>query len=491
MNESEKTEKQEFLIKFSKSNSITAFRKLCSKILKKSRCIFLDAEYRPIKRSEEYNHFKLGRYLASLKKPDLLREYMIFKCVCNKICLSFPIIQGSSVYGYVLFMHLNKGPKKTAIDAARICMSLALKEFQKEQELNKLYETIRPRAIALSTIHTIHRLLSSTLDMNELIERIARLTLQVMRSRYCSIMLLDESKKYLIPKAVINQDREIPKQDPQYKKIKLGVKQEGRVAKTGKVVLSRNLVCVPLVEEDIIGVICARDKTNDASFDKFELEILITLAEQAVIAIKNAQMYEEQEKMAYGSIKTLAALLDSKSPNTFTHSDQFVKIVLAIAEEMRLPREDIISLHYSALLPDTGKFSIPDEILKKPGNLSSGEYDIIKKQHSESLKIIEHMEFLKPAMPIIKHHHERYDGKGYPDGLKGTDIPVGARIMAVANAFEAMISARPYKGKKISISQAIKEIDKNKGTQFDPESVTAFIEVTKKPEFKNMLRSSV
>ena len=489
MNESEKIEKQEFLIKFSKSCSITAYIKLCSKVIKKSRCEFLDAEYRPVKYSSECSHLKLGKNLATLKS-SLSREYMIFKCSCNKICLSFPIIQGSSVYGHVLFIHLDREPKKAAIDATKICMDLALKEFQKEQELNKLYETIRPRAIALSTIHTIHRLLSSTLNMDELIERIARLTLQVMRSRHCSIMLLDESKKYLIPKAVINLDKEISKLGPLYKKIRLGAKLEGRVAKTGKAVLSRNSVCVPLVEEDIIGVISARDKTNDAPFDKFELEILITLAEQAVIAVKNAQMYEEQEKMAYGSIKTLAALLDAKSPNTFTHSDKFVQMVLAIAEEMKLSREDIVNLHYSALLPDTGKFSIPDEILKKPGILSNGEYDIIKRQHLESLKIIEHLEFLKPAMPIIRHHHEKYDGTGYPNGLKGSQIPIGARIMAVANAFEAMISVRPYKGKKISASQAIKEIEKNKGTQFDPEVVGAFTEVAKKPEFENILGAS-
>lgn len=486
MNESEKKEKQDFFIKFSKSGSVGIFKKLCSKALKKSGCTFLDTEYRPLNSSRECSHLKIGKYLARFKFSSL-KEYMVFKCDCNKPCLSFPVMQGSSVYGHALFTHLDREPNKKTMDIVRICMELALKEFQKEQELNKLYETIRPRAIALSTIHTIHRLLSSTLNMDELIERIARLTLQVMRSKHCSIMLMDESKEYLIPKAVIDLDKEIPRTGTLYKKIKIGVRQEGRVAGTGKSVLLRNSVCVPLVEEDIIGVISARDKINGEPFDKFELEILITLAEQAVIAIKNAQMYEEQEKMAYGSIKTLAALLDSKSPNTFTHSDQFVKMVLAIAEEMKLSREDIASLHYAALLPDTGRFSIPDEILKKPGNLSRREYAIIKKQHMESLKIIEHMEFLKPAIPIIKHHHERYDGTGYPDGLKRGNIPVGARIMAVATAFEAMISARPYKGKRISIHQAIKEIDDNKGGQFDPEVVRAFVRIAKKPEFKNML----
>jgi len=481
----DRKEKYDFLIKFSKSSSISYFRKICMKALKKGRCAFLDSEYRPVKYGGEYRHLKLGKYLSMMNSSPL-REYMAFKCSCNKVCLSFPIVQGSSVYGHALFIHLEKEPKKSAMDIVRISMDISLKEFQKEQELNKLYETIRPRAIALSTIHTIHRLLSSTLDMDELIERIARLTLQVMRSRHCSIMLLDESKKFLMPKAVINLDKDILRTDPQYRKIRLGSRIEGRVAKTGKTSLLKKSVCVPLVEEDIIGVISARDKTNDAPFDRFELEILITLAEQAVIAIKNAQMYEEQERMAYGSIKTLAALLDSKSPNTFTHSDQFIKTVLAIAEEMKLPREEVISLHYAALLPDTGKFSVPDEILKKPGSLSSREYAVIKKQHLESIKIIEHMEFLKPAIPIIKHHHERFDGKGYPDGLKGNQIPLGARIMAVANAFEAMISARPYKGKKISASQAIREIVKNKGTQFDPQTVDAFVKIAGKPEFKDM-----
>jgi response regulator RpfG family c-di-GMP phosphodiesterase len=141
-------------------------------------------------------------------------------------------------------------------------------------------------------------------------------------------------------------------------------------------------------------------------------------------------------------------------------------------------------------LPDTGRYSIPDEILRKPGNLSNREYAIIKKQHMESLKIIEHMEFLKSAMPIIRHHHERYDGTGYPNGLKGSKIPVGARVMAVATAFEAMVSARPYKGRKIGVSQAIKEIENNKGSQFDPEVVRAFMEIAKNPEFKNISGAS-
>ena len=486
MNEFNKQEeKDNFLLKFCSSDIFLSLDNLFPEITgKKMQRLFFDSKLRSIRRGKE------SLYISSFikeKKIKLSKKIQTFSCPCSKFCLSIPVIQGDNLYGYILLLYLKREPDKKNVMFIKVFIDISLKEFQKEQELNKLYDTIRPRAIALSTIHTIHRLLTSTLDMDELIERIARLTLQVMRAGHCSIMLLDDSKNYLINKAVIDLKNNTGKGwHKKRRKIKICLNAVGRVAKTGKADLSHNAIYVPLVEEDIIGVICARNKINGASFDKFDLEILVTLAEQAVIAIKNAQLYEEQEKMAYGSIRSLSALLDAKSPHTYTHSEQFVKIVLAIAEKMGLSRGEIRDLRYAALLPDTGKFSIPDEILKKQGGLSSEEYNIVKKRHLESLKILEPLEFLKPAMPIIIHHHERYDGTGYPDGLKGRDIPIGARIMAVADTFEAMVSSRPYKDSKVSISQAIKEIRNNRESQFDPEVVDAFISISQEPQFKEL-----
>ncbi|MFA4992237.1 MAG: GAF domain-containing protein, partial [Candidatus Omnitrophota bacterium] len=313
------SEKKEFLIKFSRSGGIAALKNVCHDLIDAEECGFLDSKGAPIEKTK--------RHIRLSKKSGFV------KCSCGKMCLLLPVAQGDNTYGYALLSHLKQEPQEKIVELLKSFIDLALKEFQKEQELATLYDTIRPRAIALSTIHTIHRLLSSTLNMDELIERIARLTLQVMRSKHCSIMLLDDSKKYLMPKAIIDLENNTGNGFKKYRRIRVGNHVEGKVAKTGKAYLSRNLICVPLIEEDIIGVISARDKTSSAAFDKFEMEILATLAEQAVIAIKNAQMYEEQEKMAYGSIKSLAALLDTKSPNTYTHSDQFVRIVIAIAEE--------------------------------------------------------------------------------------------------------------------------------------------------------------
>ncbi|MFH1782398.1 MAG: HD domain-containing phosphohydrolase [Candidatus Omnitrophota bacterium] len=483
MKESNKKEKREFLINFCNSSSMQSFKEMLSDVIKKNRgCQYFDPELNPLGRKKDYGRGLLKIVEGLRSNPP--KGVKLLKDKRNRLYLVSPVAQGDTVYGYVAMCDLKRKLEPNEISFMKIYMELALKEFQKEQELKKVYSTIRPRAIALSTIHTIHRLLSSTLDMNELIERIARLTSQVMRVKECSIMLLEGSKKRLISKAMINIENHIGVNKNKPKRIKLGSGIEGKVAKTGKIHMSRSLLCIPLVEEDIIGVITVKHKINERPLNEFDLEILLTLGEQAVIAIINAQLYEEQERMAYGSIKSLSIILDAKSPNTFTHSERFVKIVMAIAEEMHLRREDVRNLRYAALLPDTGKFSIPDEILKKQGGLSRKEYNIIKKQHLESLKILEPLEFLKPSIPIIRYHHERYDGAGYPSGLKGKEIPIGARIMAVAESFEAMLSLRPYKNYKISITQAMKEIRQNSGKQFDPEVVEAFLSLTNKPVFK-------
>jgi len=334
MNGFSKKEKKEFLLKFFSSSSVLSLGNVFSETIgEKVKSIYFDAECNPLRYNKRERQC-IVNFLKEIKSAPIQKIH-IFKCLCNKICLVIPVVQGDNLYGYIFSLHLDRRPEKKDIVFMKLFIALSLKEFQKEQELTKLYDTIRPRAIALSTIHTIHRLLSSTLDMNELIERIARLTLQVMRAKHCFIMLLDDTRHYLIPKSFISLENNIGRSSKRHRKIKIGNTGVGKVAKTGKTILSRNSICLPLVEEDIVGVLCAKNKINNTPFNRFDIEILLTLAEQAVIAIKNAQLYEEQEKRAYGSIKSLAALLDAKSPHTYTHSEQFVKIVLAIAEEMR------------------------------------------------------------------------------------------------------------------------------------------------------------
>jgi len=153
---------------------------------------------------------------------------------------------------------------------------------------------------------------------------------------------------------------------------------------------------------------------------------------------------------------------------------------------MHLDEKKIESLKFASLLHDTGKVDIPLEILTKTTKLTTKEYNITKKHPLKGAQILRPLQILKPVIPIIMHHHERYNGTGYPSRLKKGQIPEGARIMAVADAFEAMVYGRPYR-ERMAIPSAVKEIKKKSGTQFDPRVVDAFLKVVKTINTKNYL----
>lgn len=345
--------------------------------------------------------------------------------------------------------------------------------FEPQQELNEKVEAL---SRALSTVHTVHRLLGSTLNLDELLPRVARLCLQVLRSNFCAIYLLDPSRKYLLNRTTIDVTR--PKRTG-HTRIRLGKGNEGEVAKTGNALFRKNHLCIPLMDEDLLGVLSVRDKQDGKPYTLFDREILMTLAEQAVIALKNATLFEDQERLTMDSIRCLAALLDSRAPLRRRSSGFIVKVALGIAEEMALSRDQIRILQYAALLHDAGKFAIPEHILSKPSKLTAPEYQMIRQAPMASAEILKPIAALEPVIPLILYHNERYDGKGYPKGLAGEAIPLGARILAVAKAFEAMTTQRPYR-RRMGISQAIREIKKHQRKQFDPQVVKAFLRFCRK-----------
>lgn len=424
--------------------------------------------------------------LECLKRAESSKQLSYFKYKSNTSGICFPISQGDRLYGFIVVCNIKKDLNADMLNLFSCYTDTVLKEIQRELELNKLYDTIRPRAIALSTIHTVHRLISSTLELDELIPRIARLSMQVLRARRCSIMLIDSKRKMLMPKANID----VKRRHIRLKKQKIGVGIEGIVATTAKSILKNYIIAVPLIDQDVIGVITVERRLDNRPFSIFDQEILTTLAEQAVVAIRNAQIYEEQEKITIGTIKSLASILDSKIPYAYPHTTSFVDLVLAVAEELELPKEELKHLHYASLLHDAGKITIPDRIFKKPTKLTGKEYGIIKKHPSISVRIIKPLEVLKPALPIIIAHHERYDGTGYPKGLRADKIPIGARIMAVVDAFEAMICKRPYR-KAMSFEEAVIEIKQNSGTQFDPKVVDAFLRLVKRGVVRRLLKGCI
>jgi len=336
--------------------------------------------------------------------------------------------------------------------------------------------------ILISSIHSIYRLVNSTFEVKDMVNRLAKLICQIFNVKYCLVLLLDPSKKYSAFKCLVSYKKRYLID----KKTKITNRLEKKIIKTLTAVRKNNLLALPLICEDIMGIIIIKRGKNDSPFEKFDQDVLMTIVEQAMIGIKNLQLYEDQQKIIFGSIRSLVTLLDMRVPQEYTHSPYFSRLVTAIANQMNLDEKQVESLKYASLLHDAGKADIPLQILTKTSKLTAKEYKIIKRHPVKGAQILRPMQILKPVIQIIMHHHEKFNGTGYPSKLKKGQIPQGARIMAVADAFEAMVYGRPYR-ERMDINSAIKEIKKKSGSQFDPKVVEAFLRIPKKMIFKKYL----
>ncbi len=195
-----------------------------------------------------------------------------------------------------------------------------------------------------------------------------------------------------------------------------------------------------------------------------------------ILARRSFELYTKMRIVYLETIRALAAAIDAKDPYTKGHSERVAETSVALAQELNLSDRDIENIEYTALLHDIGKIGIADNILGKDSKLTNKEFGKIKEHTVIGAKIIEPVDFLKNSYKAIYHHHEKYNGKGYPDGLKSEDIPLSARIIAVADAYDAMGSDRPYR-KKLNHNKILRELKEQSGKQFDPEVVKVLISV--------------
>jgi len=195
-----------------------------------------------------------------------------------------------------------------------------------------------------------------------------------------------------------------------------------------------------------------------------------------LVARHSFQLYIEMRDVYISTIRSLVNALEARDQYTFGHSERVARYAVAIGKKLKLPEDQIELLEYVGLLHDIGKIGIRDAILNKPGRFKVEEHQEMRRHAELGADLISGVRMLGRGAGWVRHHHERYDGSGYPDGLKGEEIPLGARIVAVADAYDAMTSSRPYKETK-DRKAAIEELRRCSGTQFDPQCVEAFIEV--------------
>src|SRR3989338_7593148 len=311
-------------------------------------------------------------FLRVLDRVRVTKQPQMLMCPIDRPAVVIPVVQDHHVTGYVASCHADQAVSAVSLEMAAAAVDSAVRELERERELTNLYESIQPRCVALSTIHTIHRLISSTLDFNELVPRLARLCVQVMRAHRCSIWLLDETRRTLLPAAVVDQRTK----QPVARWLRIGQGIAGREAPEDQACLRDRLLAGPLMDQDCMGVIMVEAKQHGPPFTAFDQEILTTLAEQAVVAIANARLYAQQEKVALGTIKSLAAILDTMDGNTphgRSHTRLLADVALALADALGVKPEDRRSLQYAALLHDAGRVAVPAETLLKPTRLPGQE----------------------------------------------------------------------------------------------------------------------
>jgi putative nucleotidyltransferase with HDIG domain len=189
--------------------------------------------------------------------------------------------------------------------------------------------------------------------------------------------------------------------------------------------------------------------------------------------------YRRLEQNALEAIESLNATVDAKDPYTAGHSQRVQQIAVAIGEELRLEEARLDVLRFGGLFHDIGKIAVPDTVLTKPARLTAEEYELIKRHPGDGAKIVEKFSRLRDAVPLIRHHHERWDGAGYPEGLAGEEIPLEAGIVGLADAWDAMTTDRPYH-RALTLEEAAEEIRRGRGSQFSPAVVDAFFAVLRR-----------
>lgn len=362
-------------------------------------------------------------------------------------------------------------------------ITLELQVKIKELELSK--------ALLQDVLQRIGTAVTSTRGIESLLELIIQSLVKGLDATSGAIFLLDKTQDQLIMRVCFGLDKDLEKI-----KVRCDEGLIGRVVtskKPGNISdVSRNAACdfeynnklakdsimaAPLLYKDeILGVIIISDKMTKNFFSNDDIILLVNVAAQTAIAIKNFQLNEDAEKTYLETITALAVAVEVKDPYSRGHLDRVRDYVERLGRKLELDNETMKVLRSGAILHDIGKIGIRDEILKKEGPLTNEEEKEMRQHVIIGVNIIKPIRSMSALCDLVRHHHEFYDGSGYPDGLKGEKIPLVARILKVCDAYDAMTTDRPY-NKAMNKEETKQELKRKNGIEFDPKIVEAFTQI--------------
>ncbi|MFP4498306.1 MAG: HD domain-containing phosphohydrolase [Vulcanimicrobiota bacterium] len=347
--------------------------------------------------------------------------------------------------------------------------------------------------------------LNRIMDLDTLLDNVITQVFEMFPAQRGYILLFNEKTKELETRVVRykeNEDSPVSDKGDKNSKIEVSKTIINQVIKEKKAILSddariderfgmpdsvflhdiRATLYAPLMlDKIIIGLLCIDSFTSSHVFTENDLRLLSIIANQSAQAIENARLHQNLRRLFVSSIRALANAIEARDVYTRGHSERVTSYSVKIAERMNLTREEIENIRYAALLHDIGKINIQEHILNKPGKLDKEEFDFMKQHPVFGARILEPVEEFKKILPYVYHHHEKYDRSGYPGNLGGEEIPLPARILAVADSFDAMTSDRPYR-KAMTLERALTELKDNMGTQFDPKVVSVFLDLINSEE---------
>lgn len=425
---------------------------------------------------------------AEIEIPDAGKSGIIRKDIVGALnlraLLITPIMTNRGVTGFIMAErqqgHTEK--ERKVLKGIASITSASLENSMLYRESIETAADLARRIETLESTFAIDRAILSTLDRKEILEVVTKNIQRVIPAdRVTNIMTNEDETGYFFGPESIPFGT-CPALE--------GAIRAGRVVSVPDLSPYRHMPVIRELAKEGFGSFIAlplhsREKNQGCilmasrrigAFDRDDIANGEKLTAQMSVAIDNAKLYEDIKELFLSTVRALANAIDAKSTWTKGHSERVTRYALLLAKEMGLSEKEIEILEIGGLLHDIGKIGTFDVVLDKPDKLTKEEFELVKKHPGKGVEILDPLKRLRDILPIVRHHHERLDGKGYPDGIGGNDIPLLARILCVTDSYDSMTADRPYRpapGK----DYALAELRRCSGTQFDPAVVNAFLRV--------------